>query len=54
MPWDDKIKVKVQANVADLTSNGYLLPVSFNYDGTAAAYRIIPPRAYSLEAKFDF
>jgi outer membrane receptor protein involved in Fe transport len=54
MPWDDKIKVKVQFNVSDLTSNGYLLPVSYNYDGTAAAYRIIAPRAYSLEAKFDF
>jgi hypothetical protein len=54
MPWDDKIKCKLQANVTDLTSNGYLLPVSFNYDGTNAAYRIIAPRAYSLEAKFDF
>jgi hypothetical protein len=54
MPWDDKIKVKVQANVSDLTSNGYLEPISFNYDGTPAAERIIPPRAYSLEAKFSF
>jgi hypothetical protein len=54
MPWDDKIKVKLQFNVADLTSNGYLLPVSFNYDGTYAAYRIIQPRSYSLQAKFEF
>ena len=54
MPWDDKIKCKLQLNVADLTSGGYLLPIAYNYDGTAAAYRIIAPRAYSLQAKFDF
>ena len=54
MPWDDKIKCKLQLNVADLTSNGYLLPIAFNYDGTAAAYRIIQPRNFTLQAKFDF
>jgi hypothetical protein len=54
MPWDDKIKCKLQFNVADLTSSGYLLPIAFNYDGTSAAYRIVAPRAYSLQAKFDF
>ena len=54
MPWDDKIKCKLQLNVSDLTSNGYLLPVSFNFDGTSAAYRIIQPRSYALQAKFDF
>jgi hypothetical protein len=40
--------------VSDLTSNGYLLPVSFNMDGTPAAERIIPPRAFTLSTRFDF
>ena len=54
MPWASKVMCKVQFNVADLTSNGYLLPVSFNMDGSPAAERIIPPRSYSLSAKFSF
>jgi hypothetical protein len=49
-----KIKAKVQFNVADLTSNGYLLPVSFNYDGSPAAERIIAPRQYTLSTTFEF
>jgi outer membrane receptor protein involved in Fe transport len=49
-----KVKAKVQFNVADLTSNGYLLPVTFNFDGTPAAERIIPPRQYTFSTKFSF
>jgi len=49
-----KVRTKVQFNVADLTSSGYLLPVSYNYDGTPAGERIIPPRQYSLTTKFSF
>ena len=48
----NKVSCKVQFNVEDLTSNGYLLPVSYNMDGSPAAIRIIPPRQYSLSAKF--
>src|ERR1017187_6747369 len=54
MAWASKVLCKLQFNVEDLTSNGYLLPVSFNLDGSAAAERIIPPRSYSLSAKFSF
>jgi hypothetical protein len=54
MPWNDRITCKLQFNVADLTSNGYLLPVTFNFDGTPAGERIIPPRTYTMSAKFSF
>ncbi len=54
MPWADRIQCKVQFNVADLTSSGYLLPVSYNMDGSQAAQRIIPSRQYSLSAKFMY
>jgi hypothetical protein len=54
MPWDRHVTCKLQFNVEDVTSNGYLLPVSYNFDGTPAAERIIPPRQYSLSAKFSF
>ncbi len=55
LPWaDGRIKAKVQFNVADITSHGYLLPVTYNFDGTAAAYRIIPPRSYTLRTTFSF
>jgi outer membrane receptor protein involved in Fe transport len=54
MPWASNIMCKMQFNVEDLTSNGYLLPVSYNMNGTPAAERIIPPRAYTLSAKFSF
>jgi hypothetical protein len=55
LPWSDgKIRGKVQFNVADLTSSGYLLPVSYNFDGSPAAERIIPPRSYTFQTKFSF
>jgi len=54
LPGFERVMTKVQFNVADLTSNGYLLPVSFNYDGTPAGERIIAPRQYSLSTKFTF
>ena len=54
-PWDDgKIRAKVQLNVQDLTSNGYLLPIQYNLDGTPATYRIIPPRQFALTTSFHF
>jgi hypothetical protein len=54
MPWLKGVDCKVQLNVADLTSNGYLQPVSYNMDGSPAAERIIPPRSFTLSAKFEF
>jgi hypothetical protein len=54
MPWAEKIACKLQFNVADLLSNGYLIPVSYNLDGSAAAERIIQPRSYSLSAQFKY
>jgi len=47
LPWSH-LRAKVQLNVADLTSNGYLQPVSYNYDGSPAAERIIPPRTFTF------
>jgi hypothetical protein len=54
MPWARSVDCKVQLNVSDLTSHGYLQPVSYNFDGTPAAERIIPPRTFSLSSKFSF
>jgi hypothetical protein len=55
LPWDDgKIRAKVQLNVTDLTSNGYILPIQYNYDGSPNQYRIIPPRQIALTASFHF
>lgn len=54
LPWTHYVKCKVQFNVQDITSNGYLLPVTYNFDGSPAAQRIIQPRSYTLTAKFLF
>jgi hypothetical protein len=49
-----KLWCTVQFNMADITSSGYLLPVSYNWNGTPAAMRIIPPRSFNLTTKFQF
>ncbi|MGD1032149.1 MAG: TonB-dependent receptor plug domain-containing protein [Opitutaceae bacterium] len=55
LPWEDgKIKCTVQLNCVDLTSNGYILPLAFNLDGTPDTWRIIPPRQWSLTTRFSF
>ena len=55
LPWDnDKIKCRVQLNCSDLTSNGWLQTIQFNYDGSPAVYRIIPPRQWALTTTFSF
>ena len=55
LPWSGgDVRCKVQLNVADVTSNGYLLPVSYNFDGSPGAERIIQPRSYTLKTTFDF
>jgi len=54
MPWVRDSLVKVQFNVADVTSSGYLQAVTYNMDGTPAGMRIVQPRTYSLSAKYEF
>jgi hypothetical protein len=55
LPWDNgKIRTKFQFNVQDLTSHGYLLPIQYNLDGSAATYRIISPRTYTFTTRFFF
>jgi hypothetical protein len=55
LPWDNgKIKSTIQLNCVDLTSNGYILPIAYNLDGTPYTWRIIPPRQWSLTARFSF
>jgi outer membrane receptor protein involved in Fe transport len=55
LPWDNgKVKCKVQLNCVDLTSNGYILPIAYNFDGTPYTWRIVPPRQWSLTARFSF
>lgn len=54
LPWTNRVGCKIQFNVQDLTSNGYLLPVSYNFDGSPAAERIIQPRSFVLSTKFSF
>ncbi|HEY3755458.1 MAG TPA: TonB-dependent receptor [Opitutaceae bacterium] len=53
LPWSH-LTAKVQFNIQDLTSNGYLLPITYNFDGTPAAERIIPPRLYQLTTSVYF
>jgi outer membrane receptor protein involved in Fe transport len=55
LPWDnDKIKCTVQLNCVDLTSNGYILPIAYNLDGTPYTWSIVPPRQWSLTTRFCF
>jgi outer membrane receptor protein involved in Fe transport len=51
---DNRIRMKVQLNVRDLWSDGYLSTVGVNPDGSAQAFRIIPPRQFFLTTTFDF
>jgi hypothetical protein len=44
----------VQLNCVDLTSNGYILPIAFNLDGSPDTYRVFPPRQWSLTTTFSF
>ena len=53
-PWVDGVNCRLQLNVADLSSKGYLLPVTYNFDGSPAGQRIISPRTFTLSAIFSF
>ncbi len=51
---DNRIRMTVQLNCRDAWSNGYLLVINVNPDGSAQGYRIIPPRQWYLQTTFDF
>jgi hypothetical protein len=52
--FNDKVRMKLQLNVADVFQDGELKPVAVNYDGKPYAYRIVDPRTFILTATFDF
>jgi hypothetical protein len=52
--FSDRVKMKVQLNVRDVTEKGGLQAVLFNPDGSPAQYRIKDPRTYFLTTTFDF
>jgi hypothetical protein len=52
--FNDKVRMKLQLNVADVFEDGGLKPVAVNYDGKPYAYRIVDPRTFILTATFDF
>lgn len=55
LPWHDgKIRSRIQFNVTDINIGNRLQAVTFNYDGSPAAFRIVQPRTYSLTARFFF
>jgi hypothetical protein len=51
---NDRIKMKIQLNVNNVTEGGHLQPTQVNFDGKPWAYRIIDPRQYILTASFEF
>ena len=51
---DRRVRMKIQLNVKDIWSDGYLQTVGVNPDGSAQAFRIIPPRIFYLTTTFDF
>ncbi|MGH7995370.1 MAG: TonB-dependent receptor plug domain-containing protein [Opitutaceae bacterium] len=55
LPWSNgKIKGQVQLNGSDLNIHGGLEPVTYNYDGTPAAERIIQPTDWTLTTRLFF
>jgi hypothetical protein len=52
--WNNKVRARVQLNVANIFEDGGLRPVGVNYDGTPYSYRIIDPRQFTLTTTFDF
>jgi hypothetical protein len=52
--FSDKVRMKIQLNVRDVTESGGLQAVVYNQDGTPAQYRIKDPRSYFVTSTFDF
>jgi hypothetical protein len=51
---DDRIRMTLQLNCRDVWSRGYLQVVGVNPDGSAQAFRIVPPRQWYFQTTFDF
>ncbi len=52
--FGDKVQVRFQLNVRDLTEKGGLIPIAFNMDGSAAYWRIQDPRQFLFTTTLDF
>lgn len=52
--WKDKVRAKVQLNVANVFEDGGLRPVAVNYDGSPYSFRIIEPRQFTLTTTLEF
>jgi hypothetical protein len=52
--FNDKVRMKVQLNVNNVTEDGHLQPVAVNWDGQPWGFRIIDPRQFILTTSFDF
>jgi hypothetical protein len=52
--FSDKVRMKVQLNVRDVTEKGGLQAILFNPDGSPAQYRIKDPRTFFATTTFDF
>jgi hypothetical protein len=50
----DKIDWRIQLNIRNVTQGDGLIPISTQPDGTPAAYRIAPPRTFTLTNTFRF
>jgi hypothetical protein len=49
----DKVTANWQLNVRNLTERGRLQPIASDPDGSASAFRIVPPRQFILSVTFD-
>ena len=52
--WSDRVSLKVQLNVRNLTVGNELKPIAANPDGSIAVWQIEEPRRYTLSATFGF
>jgi hypothetical protein len=52
--FGDKVQVRFQFNVRDLTEKGGLLPIAYNLDGSPAYFRIVDPRQFLFTTTLEF
>ena len=52
--FGDKVQVRFQFNVRDLTEKGGLQAIAYNLDGSPAYYRIVDPRQFLFTTTFEF
>jgi hypothetical protein len=50
----DKVDWRIQLNVRNITQSDELIPITTQPDGTPAAYRIAPPRTWTVTNTFRF